>query len=191
MSPFVAFDMDDVLANIRTLVADVLGKATGRSIPWESWTTYDLGQVFGIPIDHCLQAFIEHTVLERAQPEPGAAEAVTRAIELGFTPAIISARAWHPNGQSLTRDWLDAHGLPIQEVHLVPLGVSKSSCLQGLGNIAAYVDDHLGHILDAQAAGIPGAVLMDRPWNRFALPNDRVYSLAEFALRLEAVGNPG
>ncbi len=66
------FDCDDVLANIRELTAEVMNRLCGRSIHWHDWDTYDLSATYGIEIDRCLAAFVEHRVLERATIEPGA-----------------------------------------------------------------------------------------------------------------------
>lgn len=176
----VVFDVDEVVANIRDKIASVLHKVTGRDISPERWDTYDLSEIYGIDIDRCLAAFLEHEVLENATLEPGAREAIKMTRESGYRVMMLTARGWHPDGDRLTREWLSAHGIIVDELRLIPVHASKVTTLEGT-NTLFFVDDNPRHIIEAEGStSILTPVLFTRPWNRSVEVRNRIDTLKEF-----------
>lgn len=161
----IVYDCDDVVANIRDNMAEVLSQLSGRNIHWGEWDTYDLSKIYGINIDDCLAAFLEHRVLERATLEPGARETIRAVRDDGYRIVMLTARGWHPHGDSLTREWLAAHDIIVDELRVVPLHASKTAVMEDT-YVDFLVDDNPRHIIDAEGVThIRSPVLMSRPWN--------------------------
>ncbi len=184
---YVAFDLDDVLANLRDHLMSMLWRQTGQEIHWNEWHQYELGSVYNTTTDVIMDWVLEHRVLESASLEPHAQPAVRAAREAGYRVAVVTARGWHPRGQQLTEEWLNAHGLDIDELHLVSAFGDKSSVLRELGRVAYFVDDHVGHLYPARALPyVSETLLVDRPWNRQDRELRRLYGLEEFVNLLKA-----
>ncbi len=163
MTPTIVLDLDDVLANLRESLYRVLAANTGIDRHWRDWPHYDLCQHFAIAKPELEALLVRERALENCQPEPGAAEATLVLAESGFELTIITARAWHPRADMLTRDWLDAHGIRYHDLRVVALGGNKLEALPE-GEVVLAVDDHPSNIRRYQAAGIP-SLMMDMPWN--------------------------
>ena len=159
----IALDLDDVIANLRESLYRVLHHATGIDRHWRDWQHYDLCQHFDIAKSTLERILIRDQALERCQPEPGAAAATLALAELGFELVIITARAWHPRAEGLTRDWLTAHAVHFDRLAVVPLGGDKLGALPE-GPVALAVDDHPHNIHGYQSAGI-ATLMINRPWN--------------------------
>lgn len=185
-TPFVAFDLDDVLANLRDPMMTMLRQRTGKNIHWNQWQSYELGPLYGTSSEKIMEWVLEDQVLENATLEPHARQAVEAARENGFRVAVVTARAWHPRGEGLTRDWLEQHGLNVDELHLVPLFGDKAVILNDLGVVEHFIDDHLAHLYPAsELPGVRQVLLVDRPWNRSDASLHRLRCLGEFKDLLE------
>jgi hypothetical protein len=184
------FDCDDVLANIRELTAEVLSGLCGRSIHWNDWDTYDLSVTYGVETDRCLAAFVEHRVLERATPEPHAKETLLAASEAGLRTMVLTARDWHPDGESLTQKWLAAHDLVVDELRLVSVQASKVAALEDTDAVF-FVDDNPRHVIEAEGSThVRTPILMSRPWNRGVTVRHRIGHLGELAPFLNSWRDP-
>ena len=145
---------------------DALDRATGKIIPWTTWDTYYLTHIYQISFERCVEAFIESKLLERAEPEPLAAETLLTLRANGWRIAIVTARGWHPDGEAVTRGWLARHGFPYDELHLVGHGDSKGAVFAGIGRIDLLVDDAPHHVLAAaELPTVRRPLIMTRPWN--------------------------
>lgn len=171
----IVFDLDDVLANLRESLYRTLSRATGVDLHWRDWTHYDLRRHYDVGDDWLEDILIAERTMEVCQPEPGAAETTRLLIELGFELVIVTARGWHPQAETLTREWLETHRIAYDELLIVPLGADKLAALTDYDHIALAVDDHPHNTFRYQQAGIP-TLLMDRPWNADAA-GERIYSL--------------
>jgi 5'(3')-deoxyribonucleotidase len=188
-TPFVVFDLDDVLANLRDPMMTMLRQRTGKNIHWNQWQSYELGPLYETSSEKIMEWVLEDEVLEAATLEPYAKIAVEAARENGFGIAVVTARAWHPRGQGLTREWLEQHDLNVDELHLVPLFGDKAAILNDLGVVEHFIDDHLAHLYPASALpGVRQVLLVDRPWNRNDVSLRRLQCLGEFKALLECSG---
>jgi hypothetical protein len=180
-APFVAFDLDDVLANLRDHLMDVLNRHTGRSIHWQRWDRYELSGVYDLSVEQILDLVLKQRVLEAATLEPLAQAALTASRAAGYRVAVVTARGWHPRGEALTRAWLERHGLRVDALHLVSSFDGKAAALGALGEVAHFVDDHVGHLYPAlELPRVRQVHLLDRPWNRYDRTLPRVHGLQHF-----------
>lgn len=194
--PWVGFDVDEVLANLRDGLARQMTTRFGKDLDWRQWHDYS----FFLP--HMSQQefygmIMEDRLLEQCQPEPGAVGFLNSLKQAGFNIALITSRGFHPNAHSLTKDWLETHEFDVDFLHVVPHGQGKSDVVLGLPNVLAYVDDYLGHLDDidvrikamksskssfgSMIAADPLLCVMDRPWNQHDVNGHRrVRSVSEF-----------
>jgi 5'(3')-deoxyribonucleotidase len=185
-SPYVVFDLDDVLANLREQLMNMLRLRTGRDIHWRDWRSYKLDGLYGVSVEQILRWVMEEGVLEAAALERKAREAIEVARSAGYRIAVITARAWHPRGEVLTWQWLERHTLRVDELHLVPVFGNKSEILKRLGLVEYFIDDHLGHLYPArELAQVHRVYLLDRPWNQDDDSLHRLHNLDEFIRVLE------
>lgn len=184
--PYVVFDLDDTLANLREHLMASLNRRTGREVHWTEWRRYELVGVYGASVEQILAWVLEDRVLEAATLEPHAREAVASARRAGYRVAVVTARGWHPQGETITRRWLDRHGIHLDALHLVPAFGSKAGVLARLGPVEHFVDDHAGHLHPARALPTVRAThLLDRPWNRDDTTLNRLHGLDEVVRLLE------
>jgi 5'(3')-deoxyribonucleotidase len=185
--PFVVFDLDDTLANLREHLMAMLNRRTGRAIHWNDWRRYELVSVYGASVEQILDWVLKDRVLEAAHLEPHAVEAVRAAREAGYRIAVVTARGWHPRGEAITRGWLEANGIAVDALHLVAAFGSKAEVLARMGPVRHFVDDHAGHLHPARGLPSVGEThLIDRPWNRDDSTHNRLRGLDELIRLLEA-----
>lgn len=184
--PYVVFDLDDTLANLREHLMAMLNRRTGLQIHWNDWRRYELVSVYGASVEQILDWVLKDRVLEAAHLEPHALEAVRAAREAGYRIAVVTARGWHPRGEAITRGWLQANGIAVDALHLVPAFGSKAEVLARLGPVRHFIDDHAGHLHPARAVPSVGDThLIDRPWNQEDETHNRLRGLDEFIRLLQ------
>jgi 5'(3')-deoxyribonucleotidase len=171
----IVLDLDDVLANLRESLYQILTSATGVDLHWQYWTHYDLRQHYRLVDNHLDKILIDAQVLENCQPEPGAEKITQLLSNLGFEVAIITARGWHPHAEAITHSWLQSQNIFHDHLHVVPLGGNKLDVFTKLQDVVMAVDDHPDNIARYHGKGI-FSLLMDRPWNRHFV-GERIYSL--------------
>jgi len=185
-NPFVVFDLDDVLCNLREGIHKSLNVVTGKSIHWEDWDRFSLESIYDIAHEDCMRVLIEHEILENATLEPGVHTAVRTAYEAGYQVAILTARGWHPDSDKTTKQWLEAHNIRHDRLDIVPYGIPKAEFISRYSQVAFMLDDHPEHIRSMVAANnVDYPILRDRPWNRNDQDLHRVHSLKDFAQLLQ------
>lgn len=182
----IVLDLDDVLANLRESLYQILTSATGVDLHWQYWTHYDLRQHYRLVENHLDKILIDAQVLEHCQPEPGAEKITQLLRNLGFQVAIVTARGWHPQAKAITHSWLQSQNIFYDHLHVVPLGGNKLDVFAELQDVVMAVDDHPDNITRYDANGI-FSLLMDRPWNKH-FTGERIFSLdaiVDYASNLE------
>lgn len=180
----IILDLDDVLANLRESLYQVLGRATGIERHWRDWQHYDLRRHYQLDSPALDALLVREQALEACQPEPGAAALTQALAALGLRQIIVTARGWHPRAAEVSRAWLAQHGMVYDDLRVVPLGGNKLEAIQDCPVIQLAVDDHPRHVARYQQQGIP-VLIMDRPWNQEA-PGERVYSAVEMLAFIRA-----
>ena len=178
----VGFDLDEVICNLRGLLSKTLQQRTGRAIDPTQWVDYSIHKAYGILHEDMLDIIVEDKILERASLEPFAADAVRRIRDIGHETAIITARAFHPEGESITRDWLASHDIDVDRLILTGESESKADAMKPIGHFGFYVDDNLRHLEDVSRV-LPevGLFVIDRPWNRGDNIFRRIGGIEEYA----------
>ncbi len=163
MKPGFAVDIDNVLAVAEDEVQRIYHELTGEAWPEEMYAS--AGGLDGSDVDRNLIERIFEYFHVQSIPSlpviPGSRGAL-ETLQEQFRIIIITAR--RPSSRPQTLEWLRAHKLPFDELHLTD---EKSDVVQGL---AFAVDDHPEHVQDYVKQGIQ-VFLMDQPWNQsFSAP---------------------
>ena len=182
MSRIIAFDMDEVICNIRDASCRAFEAEFGIDTHWAEWDKYNLPGLMNVSTEAYLQMLIKHRVLEGAAVEPGAQAALQLARYEGYSTAIITSRAYHPEAEKATRGWLYRNGIYVDLLHIVDRSkVEAMRELSRAGEVVAYIDDHTRHLQELAGTGlVEDLVLRDRPWNRGLYPWRRAGCLQEF-----------
>lgn len=179
--PIVGFDMDGVIANTNDILANALSKLVGKKVRWQDWSTYDHFTNYGVSVQEFLDMCIHCKSLELAEPLPGIRQALHQLKNEGMSTAVITARDFHPQGESITRQWLRSHDIEVDSLHLVHPLHSKVEAMAQMPGMIAYIDDHVGHLERSRDAGHPSRLFMrDQPWNQHCGEFQRVHSVPEY-----------
>lgn len=199
--PYVGFDLDDVLVDLRSHLSKSMSDRMGRHIDWRHWQSYNFYEGMMSHQDF-MQMIIDDRLLEQCRPEHGALEVLQELNKEGIKIAIITARGFHPEGFAVTMEMLQRSGMPFDRLHIVEHRKGKAEPALSIENLVAYADDHAAH-LDAISSAFGRAnrdlhlSLVTRPWNASADGYHRVEHLKQFmheALkrceRLDSIGGP-
>ena len=158
MRPGFAVDIDNVVAQAEQEVQRIFHELTGK--PWPSATYASAGGLDTSNLDPDLIERIFDYFHERSIPVlplvPGARR-VLQQLQKGYRIVLITAR--RPTARPQTLAWLEAHGVPFDELHHAK---DKTDAAEG---IVLAVDDHPEHVSDYLDQGVR-VFLMDQPWNR-------------------------
>jgi uncharacterized protein len=155
----IALDIDSTLHHYWDLLQRVARERYGVELPYEEQHDWGITALERDAVVHCVEETHSDENIEAAEPYPGAVEAVRRWHDDGHWIHITSHRRDSTRGA--TARWLDAIGLPFDDLHCSFDKVSR--CLE-LG-IDVLIDDSPVNIQRAQAAGIVPATIV-HPWNR-------------------------
>lgn len=184
VAPIVAYDMDEVLCNIREHSLNSLCAHSGQYLHWSQWADYAMYESFGLSWEQYSSILIEERILERALPEEGAREVVAMTRELGCRNVVITSRGFHPRGAEVTTEWLDGHRYPVDEVVVVSSGHEKAAVFTRLASqapVLAFVDDHSATLDAVRACNVlERLVLRDRRWNRNEMRYQRIHDIREY-----------
>lgn len=181
-APWIIFDMDEVIVNIRDRLADHLNQATGKNIPASAWYQHDLEGIYGIDSKQLIDIFFSSRILETATLEPDADKALNNAKNFGYNVGILTARGWHHDGLNISQQTVTQFQLPVDHIVAVPLHAKKHEVIRQAfpgGPVIGFVDDNPAHVRGVSTLGIPTFV-RDRPWNTDMLEYARVHNLEHF-----------
>lgn len=184
---WVAFDLDEVLCNLRDIACESFRRRTGINIHWQQWSAYEMYWSYGMTQSAFEAMLIEDRALERVTPEPNARRVVSAAGMAGFRTAIITSREYYPEGLAVTREWLRMNHIAVDEIILTGRTLTKNDALRQLGDTRIFVDDfpvNLHKALEVDPA--PELYLLDRPWNRTDRRHRRVHQLIDLEPRIWA-----
>jgi uncharacterized protein len=155
----IAIDIDSTLHDYWPHFAAAAKRRFGVDLPYEHQVTWHITRLRPEQVKACItETHAEDTVL-RAQPYPGAAEAIARWREQGHFIHITSHRANEAHGA--TERWLEQSGIPYDELYC---SFDKVSRCEEIG-IDVLIDDSPVNLQRAIDAGIRVATLL-HPWNR-------------------------
>ena len=160
----IILDLDDVLANLRESLYQVMRRTTRIDKHWREWTHYDLRQHYQVDDAFLDEVLMREQALESCQPEPGAAEMTHALSDLGYELIVVTARGWHPKARELSQAWLNLHEMKHDGLHVTQLGGNKLQVLTGIDTVMLAVDDHPNNLRRYRQAGI-ATLMPSMPWN--------------------------
>ena len=170
-------DIDDVLSETIERLVDLFEELHDRRVEPEEVAHFDLARSFGLDarqIERFMErAHAEDVILSRA-PLEGAAEVLARWSGEGRRVTLVTGRP--PSTHEVSRRWLEAHGVPHDEVHHLdkwnrPSWNEEALPAIGFEDLPGFdfefaIEDSLDTAVRlVESLDIP-VLLMDRPWNR-------------------------
>lgn len=164
MTKEIALDLDDTLLNLKVPLMTALNLHTNKAIHWKDWAGSNLEEIYGVTAEEFIDIMIKGQVIERALPIPGVREALQRLRYKGYNIHIITARGWHPEGYSVTKEWLDENSFPYDTINIVKLGSNKADVMDEIANVNCLIDDNEKNCNEVISRGYD-AYLIAMPWN--------------------------
>lgn len=155
----IAVDIDSTLHHYWDQFAAVAKRRFGVDLPYEMQHTWGAPGLRPEQAHACVaETHTEKHVLA-AKPYPGAVETIRRWHEAGHFIQISSHRV--AGAYEATKRWLDAIGLPYDELHCSFDKIARCRELE----IDVLIDDSPINLRKAAEAGITPATIL-HPWNR-------------------------
>jgi uncharacterized HAD superfamily protein len=158
-------DLDGVLCDLGPQVAARIARRFGVATHPSTWSRYDLRLLdLGVPrapfVAFLDETFADPSLYREAPPNDGACYGVAALRRAGWGVVGITARPVHL--AAVTRSWLRAHGILLDDVHHTEVG-TKADVARRLG-VRTTVEDN-PH--EAELLGdVCESWLLDRPYNR-------------------------
>jgi FMN phosphatase YigB (HAD superfamily) len=191
MKPF-AIDLDDVLARFADAIHRSLCNRYPNIKPVAQWNTFLWSDINGVPYEDFVQAMIDDGLLTSCVPVPGAVTAMQIIHASGFPIVIITARGYHPDAYALTHAWLTLHGIPFDDLIIVPKGQTKAQAAQHKypKGFIYMIDDNAENLDHMREAGlVSNPILIDQPWNQdrrdFKVGSSRFKTISDFVFSLK------
>jgi 5'(3')-deoxyribonucleotidase len=166
--PF-AVDIDDVLGYLGQLLNASLNTMTGRAVSFDEWSHYRVFEFYGIGVEQFLNRIIDEQLLTTMTPCEGAQQALASIQQAGSDVVLITARGYHPQAEAVTLEWLDRHGMPFDDLIVVPEGQSKGEVAKRRypKGFSVMIDDNDSNLDSMKSFGlVQQTILVDKPWNR-------------------------
>jgi len=155
----IAVDIDSTLHHYWDQLAAVAKRRFGVDLPYDEQHTWTIGRLRPEQLRACVQETHREVNVLRAEPYPGAVEAIREWHEAGHFIHITSHRS--TDAHEATVRWLEQIGLPHDEVYCSWDKVTRCVELE----IDVLIDDSPVNLMKAGDAGITPATLL-HPWNR-------------------------
>lgn len=159
------FDCDEVLADLCVVVSAAM-RGRGHDVHWRDWHTYDWMKVYGADAQSLQSILADADLLELAPPNPDGLAGMIAARASGLDAQVWTTRAWHPNGQEITEQYLlDFAGAGFQ-VRLAKFGQCKTELVRPGEQVVMFHDDSASQVRAMQTR-FPSAWcrVVLRPWN--------------------------
>ena len=163
----IALDIDSTLHPYWDLLQRVVKERYGIDLPYEEQRDWGITVLERDAVIHCVEETHSDDNIAAGIPYPGAVEAVRAWHERGHWIHVTSHRRM--STYPATESWLDAIGLPYDDLHC---SFDKVSRCTELG-IDVLIDDSPVNIAKAREAGIVPATIV-HPWNEELVERDGV-----------------
>jgi hypothetical protein len=163
----IAIDIDSTLHHYWDALEAAARRRFGVDLPYEHQVTWEIAQLRPEQLRACIAETHSEDVVLKAEPYPGAVEAVRRWHEAGHWIHITSHREDRAHGA--TAQWLERIGLPYDDLHCSQDKIARATEL----GIDILIDDSPVHLVRALEAGIVGATIV-HPWNRDVVEEEDV-----------------
>jgi hypothetical protein len=163
----IALDIDSTLHHYWDQLQRVALDRYGVALPYEEQRDWGITALETDALVHCVEETHSDDNIAAAEPYPGAVEAVRRWHEDGHWIHVTSHR--RAGAAEATRRWLDAIGMPYDDLHCSFDKVTR--CVEL--SIDVLVDDSPVNIARARREGIVAATII-HPWNEELIGVDGV-----------------
>ena len=155
----LAIDIDSTLHPYWDQLAEIAHRRFNVELPYAEQFTWEIPQLQPEQLKTVVEETHSPDNVLKAQPYPGAVEAISAWHEQGHFIHITSHRATdaHPH----TAEWLHQIGLPHDELYCSYDKIARCVELE----IDVLIDDSPVNLLNAVEAGITAATL-EHPWNK-------------------------
>jgi hypothetical protein len=163
----IAIDMDDTLVDFLPTCETVMRHINPNVGPFVSRKSHEL---LGITLDQWFDHMNKIRMLDNL-PAKGGAVAALRALQthpnLKVHVEVVTSRGFYKDAHRITSEWLLAHGIRANAVHVVPFGVSKAKyMLEHCGIFDFFADDVYDECVEVVDTGIARrSLLINMPWN--------------------------
>lgn len=188
----IGIDLDDVTFDFSGAFSRAAEKTGVIMKPLDDWTSYAAYRDAGLTEEQFFKIIIDQNVIEDALPCPGAIEAINRMKASGATVAFVTSRGYHPRALPSTIAALERHGIPYDDIIIVPHGMNKAEAVMAKypKGFSRFIDDHVGNLESLVGAGLVRMpVLITRPWNKdradFKQGSSRFSTLKEYVDTLQ------
>lgn len=173
--PAIYIDLDDVIAKTTCHYIDILKREFGKSVEFESITTFDLQKSFSLSdadYEYFFSLVHEPEIILGLAPVEGALDVINKWSDQGYEISVITGRLTSTYDSSL--EWLRANRVPFDSFIMV----DKYSRPVVDRNIAISLDRFSGmeFVLAVEDSAEMvnfisqrmdcSVVMFDRPWNR-------------------------
>jgi hypothetical protein len=173
----IALDIDSTLHHYWDVLAAVAKRRFGVELPYDRQTVWEIDRLRPEQVRAAVEETHREENILAAVPYEGAVETVRAWHEAGHFIHVTSHR--RAGAYEATRRWLDAIGLPYDELHCSSDKIARATEL----GIDVLVDDSPQNLLRALEAGMTAATLL-HPWNRDLCEEDDIVCAADWpALR--------
>lgn len=141
----VVLDLDDCMASMREPLHHILNRMSGKNLHWTEWHQLHVESLYGITSDQFFNLAVESELLEIMKPHPEAAAFTHRLRAAGIKSTILTARGWHPLGESLTKHWLASYGFVYDTLEVCNVTCVKADYIRDMDKLLFTVDDSSRH----------------------------------------------
>lgn len=161
----IGLDIDDVIADFWEAGIPIFNKKYGVDAKKEDFDQFDaMSRVYNITYQDFLDTIINENMFERMKPYSGVPEVVQGYREAGAEVIMVTSRGFHPNAFDLTKEFLDRHEIPFDQLHIKASGRTKDEYIDGAIDI--FVDDLPDNLIDIKLSGKARRLAMiHQPWN--------------------------
>ena len=170
----IALDIDSTLHHYWDLLERIAQERYGVSLPYAEQSGWGITVLERDQLVAVVEETHSDENIENAEPYEGAVEAVRRWHAAGHWIHVTSHR--RTSCDAATRRWLDAKGIPYDDLHCSFDKISR--CVEL--NIDVLVDDSPVNIRRARENGILAATLI-HPWNKDLAGEDGVIAADSWA----------
>jgi uncharacterized protein len=172
----IALDIDSTLHHYWDLLQQVALERYGVRLPYEAQRDWGITALERDALVHCVEETHSDENIAAGEPYPGAVETVRAWHEAGHWIHITSHR--RTAARAATARWLDAIGLPYDDLHCSFDKVTRCVELE----IDLLIDDSPLNIARAREANIAAATII-HPWNEDLIGDGVVGGRDWFELR--------
>lgn len=168
MNKIAIVDIDDTLADMRSMICSVLNEHCDKELHWSNWNSFRVEELYGISYHDFFDLLKRNSVIENIRPHAESVEFMRNLKHAGYHITLLTARAWHPKSKEVTTRWLGEHGIVYDNLVVCNVEDDKSELVSLLYKGAAFtVDDSVTHCRSyVKNPDIKDVFVYDMPWNK-------------------------